>query len=44
MQIINMLLYSMYYYLVVPFTIERDPEGAYDELRKLDRANDPIWV
>jgi hypothetical protein len=44
MQIINMSLYSMHHHLVVPFATERDPEGAYDELRKLDRANDPIWV
>jgi hypothetical protein len=36
MQIINMSLYSMYYYLVVPFATKRDPEGAYNELWKLD--------
>ena len=42
MQIINMSLYSMHYHLVVPFATERDPEGAYDELRKLNQANNPI--
>jgi hypothetical protein len=36
MQIINMSLYSIHYYLVVPFAIKRDPEEAYDKLWKLD--------
>jgi hypothetical protein len=36
MQIINMSLYSIYYYLVVPFIIKRDPKEAYNKLSKLN--------
>jgi L-fucose isomerase-like protein len=44
MRIINMSINQSYLSDLIPFAIIKDVEGAWDELAKHDRSNDPIWV
>jgi len=44
MRIINMSSGQLYSADLIPFAITKDAEGAWDELAKHDRSNDPVWV
>ena len=39
-----MLINQFYLLDLIPFAIIKDVEGAWDELAKHDRSNNPIWV
>lgn len=44
MRIMNMSIDQSYSSDLIPFAIIKDVEGAWDELAKHNRSNDPVWV